>query len=419
MPIGDVDVLFTADDASVLRALAAQERAIQQSAGKMEREWNTATEKAGKMLYGFGNIGKAAMYGVGASVAIGINAMNAYAASNAEAGRQLQAVKRELQGLNEDIGKDLFGLVDMGSAKKAVAWVREFRNGLVDSLASGIREVFTGESIAGELAAQHAMDERWKKIAAEQGRSRQVESLRLERELIQAGLLRAHGIAFAADQLAAEVRYQQALAKIEETRRSTSAGPSDFGNNTVVNAMRRNADAQLAADLESARVRRNDDILKGIRASREAEDQDRRDRFEASAKAREEAEFRKQSYEIDALASDGYTRDAEIARVRLEYAKQYLDVERDTLLTIEERAGLIESMQRAEAAAVRSITEKDQQATGGRGVNVGVGSAGIANSVLASAGRRDVAAAVDRVGRIASEIKQILERNPGTATFGR
>lgn len=129
--------------------------------------------------------------------------------------------------------------------------------------------------------------------------------------------------------------------------------------------------------------------------------------------------FRKQSYEIDAMAADGHTRDAEIARVRLDYAKQYLDVERDTLLTIEERASLVESMQKAEEAQIRALTAGDQRVSSGRGVNAGIGSAGIANSVLASAGRRDVAAAVDRVGRIAADIKQILERSPGTATFGR
>ena len=421
MPIGDVDVLFTADDASVLRALAAQERAVMQSAGKMEREWNTASEKAGRQFLGFSNIGKAAMYGVGASIAAAIKLTEMYGEKNRDVAQELTKVKAAGESLFTFLGRGISGFTQgLGEAVtvgggKLIDVLTKMQNVGADILvAATTGRVNQGESAADydrARKAQEAMDKKVGRLTSDPDTRRRFELARdvaynnlnapdeFERRRREAGLISNNADRQAeADFRAGRIKRDELLAK--------TATVNDEYNAKIKQINGEEAEAWMRANDEADRQH---NILVG--AALEA------DRLRAASK--ETLKFKQAEAGIDVLRAQGSSEAADRAEVELNFAKQALDVARDAYATEKDRKDTLDALAASRDAAIGAINDRASVITSGRGLNAGVGSAGIAGSVLATAGRRDVSADIQKGNQLLREIKDILQRNPGTATFGR
>lgn len=422
MPIGDVDVLFTADDASVLRALAQQERAVQQAAGKMQREWNQASEKAGKQLLGFTNAGKAGMYGIAASIASAVKLTEMYAKKNSDVAQELEKVKASGLGLFTFLGRGISGLTQgLGdTSKNGVASLIAGLTTAQNVAADLMRAVTSGRVQQGESAAdydrarkaQEAMDKRAARLTSDADTRRVFE---LNRDLAYnnnvnsgdefARRRREIGLRQNADDRQAEADFKSGKIKRDEFLSRVAAGNDEY--NTKLR--------QIEDDEAEAWMRANDQLDRQHNLMVETALEGERMR----AAAKEAAAFKRAEYGIDRLRADGQAEAADRAEAELNFAKQALEVSRETLLTDQDRKATLDSLAAARDSALRALSGTGGVATSGRGVAAGVGSAGIAGGVLAFGGRRDIGAEVQKGNQLLREIKDILQRNPGAVTFQR
>lgn len=137
-----------------------------------------------------------------------------------------------------------------------------------------------------------------------------------------------------------------------------------------------------------------------IRAATEAEADRRRDRRESLA---DDAE----SLRIQRLRAAGQQLEAERASIALDFAQRRRQVERDTLLTVEERAAAIAALNETEAALVDAAGRTNRSGRGRVAIESGVGvtAALRAQTSASAAGPRS-----DPVTRNTAETNRLLRR---------
>lgn len=105
-------------------------------AGRASSEaWSRAGEKARREMVGIENVGRAAMVGVSAAVAIAARSVLNYAGSNSYAAGQIRAVRSEVDRLYTSIGRDL-SAGGAGFLPQLIRQVDDARRAAVDLIAS-------------------------------------------------------------------------------------------------------------------------------------------------------------------------------------------------------------------------------------------------------------------------------------------
>lgn len=173
---GDIDVVFTSDDAGVRTGMARLEQLAGKTAKKVEGGFGQAWGKAKKEALGFENAGKAAAMGVTAAVALAGKAVADYAKQNDMVAASFERLQASGQKTWTAIGRDISaGLI--GSLDTAIEKVETLRQGIVDKLANLMGG--DSEGVGSAMKTTETMikeKERNEKIRREQLRQRQADA---------------------------------------------------------------------------------------------------------------------------------------------------------------------------------------------------------------------------------------------------
>lgn len=323
------------------------------------REWETAGHKAKKTMFGFGNVAKAAIGGVGGAVAIGIKGVLAFSDANEEAGRSMKAMKDSFTDLFVSIGADISGA--MGGLGSFVGLLKEGRDYFVD--------LFQGEGTAKELADALA----GRRAQTDQNKARS--DITGKAASARRARIMGHDVADEAGiQAAYQLRLTEALKAYNAEARSGDA-------------VRIRAAAELY-DIETAKAgetHQNEleamqEFWNGVRAKQAALGKERQDREndarEAAKKEQDDANARQKDLkdqndrvslaqkqaQIDLLAATGRDTEAQEAKIRLETEQQIAKVMDEQNVSLFARLAAADAISAAANAQILGLgTSKDKK----------------------------------------------------------
>lgn len=419
---------FGADDRQFRRTLRDMERQSDRTFGNIGRHAQRGIGRAIGVIISVSTVTRAA-----------IGTLNAYANRYEFARREVDAFTRSTRSLSDGIGRDLFAGISGTNSQisQMIDGLEKGRRAWVDFLADGYRSVFTLSNQFGNSAATRAAQEQAERIDQQNrsrlftddrmaglqasaldrsGRTAAAEEIRINQELrrtqteLNTALrdgkivyedfvrLRDAAAADAAERIAKAQRDEAAALREanEQARRQGMATAADLAQGVAARraaALRRGGDEFGArrTEIESDFQRRMLDLdgVDGLNGALQR-GAARADRDSALADLEHERDLRRQMLadeirrgEITVRRAQGDREGAERAAIELEFAQRIRDVERDGLLTSQERAEAIQSFQRQRDALLGQVEGPEQG--GGRTVPTGLNAA-VARVALGTGG---------------------------------
>lgn len=474
---GEVVGRYVIDDKDVERAFRQIEKRGQENVTTMGRYTRDVKESFRRNFTEVGNIGRSAFVGLAASGAAFGKAMSAYADKNSDFKNELEGLKGASQGLWEDIGRDI-STGGIGPITGFVNGIRAARQATVDFLA-GQADLVTEGGAAGLYGSKGDLS---RQAENQQQEYRRMVSARDKVDAAKAGALDSKGDTVGAAELRAQITLRQQLrainadevlgkdaagkGQVEAALRAEAAGTvakakadakarddKAAGDARAAVAAREQTQLQREADqarglglkdqaemleLYSARTKdiaavENDsklstqqkaDELGNITAHYDRMDQiARQTQNDEKKHHKEDLDTRLKGMEIDGLRQAGRLKEADLAKVALEYDREALEISRDRNLTAKERAEAIARLGKVRSDAEGFINTKDYEERTGRSqaATLGVGqfSAGLSRLVFGgSGGSNDPAVKkIDEGNKILKTIAQNTGR-PQLAVMG-
>jgi len=310
--MSDLDIGWAVNDQDALDSLDNIEKKGGKTASFMDKEFESAATKLRKTFIGIGNIGQAAMLGIGGATAYGVKAVRDYAKYSDAGAASIAAFDDAVSLMSVNVGRDLQGVV--GVFTDLVDMVEQARQSTVNWLA--------GQNGAANDQARKAEEMQTRMIRGAETRDTMLRQFRLQKARSQDDPMEA------------------ARVEAENLRRDTM---------TKLNAdknMSQNDKAAVIAAMEDSITRMMQDAaLEMDKRTREVEAQliaqervtnGEREQFDMSA----------DQLRIDNLRLDGQNKLADTMEIQLEFAKRRRDIERSSLsadekkVRLEELAGL-------------------------------------------------------------------------------
>jgi hypothetical protein len=397
----DMEVSWGVDDSQLNTGLAAIGGKNKAAASRLEREWGNAGKSIAKSFLGMGNVGGAAMMGIGAGVGIGIKALDSYAKKN-DMARDAQAA----------LGRDAASMWDqVGMAATAAATQQE---GAWGAVANAVRN-FYRESLNYDWSGNYVGT--YDAIKAGEMQQKQITSTtesRRMRDEMNVDRFEKDGNFVDAAQLRAKLRRERVM--------KDAQAKGIFGKDLT--DIQNELDAQADRDVREAQQRQNDRDRKRAQDDRRYEKQ-RRSRLDDIGDQLEQGRIENMRSAAQVPGSGdvfeqarakGLERTANLAAIELDLRRRLRDVQRDELLTAEERGDLMQKIgDQAKEQATIEMRRKEAFEVQNRMMAGGfTGSASLERAIFGYA-NREGAAAPQRVMENQLEVLKRIERNTADA----
>jgi len=325
--MSDLDIGWAVNDADALDSLDKIEKKGGKSASFMEKEFDQASNKLRKTFIGIGNIGQAAMLGIGGAAAYGVKAIKEYAKNSDDGADAIADFEAANDRMARNVGRDLVNVTrDLTSV---VNVIEDLRQSVKDPLAIGIR--WTGQALGFLDAADGGIDKVEEAQRLEENMSKSVRAMQARMEMMRQF---AQQRARMNDDPIEAARIEGEQLRMTTAKRLNELKMTPQDRSQVERSMediitRMQQDAALEMDKRT----------RDLEAQLVAQDRltnNEREQFDASA----------EQLRIDNLRLDGQNKLADTMEIQLEFAKRRRDIERSSLsaddkkVRLEELAGL-------------------------------------------------------------------------------